>query len=67
MSNEIASSKPASRASMAAPTAPAAGPETSTVAGWAAASATGLTPPDDRMTSGSGSPASPAPIASARR
>ena len=36
---------------------PAAGPETSTRAGCAAASSASTTPPDDRITSGSGSPA----------
>ena len=41
-----------------APTTPAAGPETRIVAGCAAASAGVETPPDERMTSGSGRPAS---------
>ena len=46
------------RAAIAAPTTPAAGPETSANAGCAAASASVATPPDERMTSGSGKPAS---------
>ena len=56
MSNEIAFSIPPSRAIRAAPTTPAAGPETSASAGWAAASARLTTPPEERITSGSGRP-----------
>ncbi len=67
MSNAIAFGKPASAATRAAPTAPAAGPETRTSAGCAAASSTVATPPDERMTSGSGKPASAAAEASALR
>ncbi len=67
MSNAIAFGNPASDATRAAPTAPAAGPETSTSAGWAAASSTVATPPDERITSGSGSPPPAAASASARR
>ena len=58
MSNVIAFSTPASCAIRAAPTTPAAGPETSTSAGCLAASASEQTPPEDRMTSGSDRPAS---------
>ena len=57
MSNEIAFSTPASPAILAAPTAPPAGPETSTSAAWRAASSTVATPPEERITSGSGKPA----------
>jgi hypothetical protein len=67
MSNAIAFGKPASDAMRAAPTAPAAGPDTSTSAGCAAASSTFATPPDERITSGSGSPPPTAALASARR
>ena len=67
MSNPIASAKPASAASFAAPTAPAAGPETRIVAGCAAAWRGVATPPDDRMTSGSGRPAALHASASAVR
>ena len=56
MSKEIAFSTPASRAIRAAPTAPPAGPETRTSAACAAASSIVATPPDERITSGSGSP-----------
>jgi hypothetical protein len=58
MSNAIASSIPASAAIRLAPTTPAAGPETRIVAGCAAASAGVATPPEERITRGSGSPAS---------
>jgi hypothetical protein len=58
MSIVIASSNPASRAIRAAPTTPAAGPDTRMVAGCAAASASVATPPEERITSGSGSAAS---------
>ena len=54
MSNEIAWSKPATAAARAAPTTPAAGPESSANAGWAAVSARVATPPEERITSGSG-------------
>ena len=57
MSNEIASGCPASRATSSAPSTPAAGPETSAQDGCAAASSTLATPPEERITSGSGSPA----------
>ena len=53
MSNAIASVKPARRATRPAPTTPPAGPETSSVAGCAAASSIDATPPDDSITSGS--------------
>ena len=53
MSNEIAFRKPARSATSAAPTTPAAGPETSATAGCSAASASVATPPDDRITNGS--------------
>ncbi len=67
MSNAIAFSNPARRATIPAPTTPPAGPETRIVAGCAAASSTVATPPEESITSGSGSPASRAPAASARR
>jgi hypothetical protein len=67
MSNEIAFSTPASAATRAAPTTPPAGPETSTSAAWRAASSIVATPPDERMTSGSGSPASTHRSASERK
>jgi hypothetical protein len=57
MSNEMASPMPAARATRAAPTTPAAGPETNVQAGCAAASEALATPPDERMTSGSARPA----------
>ena len=50
MSNEIAFACPASRAIRAAPTAPPAGPETSTSAAWSAASSVVATPPEERIT-----------------
>ena len=50
-----------------APTTPAAGPESSANAAWAAASSSVARPPDERMTSGSGSPASAHAPASAPR
>ena len=67
MSNASAFSIPASRATREAPTTPAAGPESSARAAWAAASSSGATPPDERMISGTGSPASSQRDASARR
>ena len=67
MSNAIAFSNPARRASSPAPTTPPAGPETSSRAGCAAASATDATPPEESITSGSGNPASARRRASARR
>ena len=67
ISSPIAFSKPASDASRAAPTAPAAGPETRIVAGCAAASSGVATPPEERITSGSGRPAEVQAAASARR
>jgi hypothetical protein len=67
MSKAIAFAKPTSAANRAAPTVPAAGPETRIVAGCAAASAGIATPPDERITSGSGSPASAHAVTSARR
>ena len=45
----------------------AAGPETSAQDGCAAASSTLATPPEERITSGSGSPASPHAAASLSR
>ena len=45
------------RAILAAPTTPAAGPESSANAAWRAASSRLATPPDERMTSGAGRPA----------
>ena len=57
MSNAIACSKPARRATSPAPTTPPAGPDTRIVAGCAAASSTEATPPEDSITSGSGRPA----------
>jgi hypothetical protein len=56
MSSAMAFSCPAERATFAAPTAPAAGPDTRTHAGCAAASASVVTPPEERITSGSTSP-----------
>ena len=67
MSRPIAFSKPAAAARRAAPTAPAAGPETRIVAGCSAASSGVVTPPDERMTSGSGSPALAHAAETARR
>ena len=57
MSNESAFTNPASAASFAAPTTPAAGPDSSANAAWAAASSKVARPPDERMTSGVGRPA----------
>ena len=57
MSNESAFGKPASSASLAAPTTPAAGPERSANAACAAASSSVARPPEERITSGSGRPA----------
>ena len=67
MSSEIAFSTPARRAIRAAPTTPAAGPDTSARAGCAAASARETTPPDEAITSGSGRPAWPLTDRSASR
>ena len=67
MSNASAFSIPASRATRDAPTTPAAGPERSARAACPAASSSEATPPDERMISGTGSPASPQRKASARR
>ena len=67
MSKETAFSIPAARAAIAAPTAPAAGPESSANAGCAAASAIDATPPEERITSGSGKPSSAQRLASASR
>ncbi len=67
MSKASAFSTPASRATRAAPTTPAAGPESSTRAACAAASSSEATPPDERMISGTGKPASSQRSASARR
>ncbi len=67
MSNEIAFSTPASSATRAAPTTPPAGPETSTSAACSAASSIVATPPDERMTSGSGRPTSRQRAASDRK
>ena len=50
---------PARRPTTPRPTPPPAGPETRIVAGCAAASSTVATPPEESITSGSGSPASP--------
>ena len=57
MSNESAFANPASAASFAAPTTPAAGPDSSANAACAAASSSVARPPDERMTSGEGRPA----------
>ena len=65
MSKERAFSNPASAAMRAAPTTPAAGPESSANAACAAASSSVATPPDERMTSGTGSPASRQDVARA--
>src|SRR5436305_159489 len=67
MSNEIAFSNPARRASRAAPTVPAAGPDRSATAGCAAASSSDATPLDERITNGSGRPAAAARSPSAPR
>ena len=67
MSKARAFSTPASRATRAAPTTPAAGPESSARAAWAAASSSGATPPDERMINGTGSPTSSHRAARARR
>ena len=58
MSSEIAFSTPASAAIRAAPTTPAAGPETSASDGWRPPPSSVQTPPEERMTSGSARPAS---------
>jgi hypothetical protein len=55
MSNEIAESMATRLAIAAAPTAPAAGPETSARTGCSAASPIEATPPEESITSGSGS------------
>ena len=57
MSNASASSIPGQRGDRLAPTTPAAGPESSARAACAAASSSDATPPDERITSGSGRPA----------
>ncbi len=67
MSKASAFAIPASPATRAAPTTPAAGPESSARAACALASSADATPPDERMTSGTGSPASSQRAASARR
>jgi hypothetical protein len=58
MSIPIASPWPDARASSAAPTAPPAGPERTLHAPARAASDASAVPPDERITSGSGSPRS---------
>ena len=58
MSRPSASPSPERRARRPAPTAPPAGPESTLQAPARAASASGATPPEDCMTSGSGSPRS---------
>ena len=59
MSSEIAFSTPGERRAIrAAPTTPPPGPETSASDGWRAASPSVQTPPEERITSGSASPAS---------
>ena len=63
MSNVIAFSTPASRATRPRRRRPRPGPETSATAGCAAASASVATPPEERITSGSGSPALAAGVA----
>ena len=60
MSRPSASPSPERPASSPAPTAPPAGPESTLQAPARAASAAGATPPEDCMTSGSGSPRDPA-------
>jgi hypothetical protein len=57
ISNESASAKPALVAIRAAPTTPPAGPDSSDQEACAAASSRLETPPDERITSGRGSPA----------
>ena len=56
MSNAIALSIPHSAATCSDATTPPAGPETRISAGCAAASSIVATPPDERITSGSGRP-----------
>ena len=65
MSIPIASGCPADFASRAAPTAPPAGPERTLQAPARAASAASAVPPEERITSGSGSDLDR--LASARR
>jgi hypothetical protein len=67
MSSEIAFSIPAALAANVAPTTPAAGPETSAHDGCAAASSSVATPPEERITNGSRSPAEAQAASSARR
>jgi hypothetical protein len=67
MSKAIASEKPASSAIRAAPTIPPAGPDSSAQDACAAASSSDATPPEERITSGFGNPASAQRPPSARR
>ncbi len=67
MSIPSASPSPHSRARWPAPTAPPAGPESTLQAPARAASASGATPPEDCITSGSGSPRADALSASRDR
>ena len=57
MSNEITWSLPDRRPACAAPTVPAAGPERTVHAAFRAAASAVMSPPLERMISGSGSPA----------
>ncbi len=57
MSKQSTSRSPASAASSSAPPTPPAGPESTVSAAWAAARARSVSPPEDCITCGSGSPA----------
>ena len=67
MSKHSASGSPAAAAAQAAPAAPPAGPESTVSAAWSPAWAALASPPEDCITAGSGSPASPARSTSRRR